>query len=97
MQSDAYYDARRAFMKAITLRNLPDLVADAVQTKAATEHLSISKAIVVLLEEHISESKSRIKKKRDLSYMVNTMSAKDAKDFDEALKEQRQIDPEMWK
>ena len=86
-------------MKAITLRNLPEMVCDAVQAKAEKDHLSISKAVVSLLEEHIAESNSsnRDKKKRDLSWMVGTMSEEDAKAFDECLRDQRRIDPEMWK
>ena len=84
-------------IKAITLRHLPDYVAHAVQEKAKKEHLSISKAIVLLLEDHICEGKGHLKKKRDLSWMVGTLADDDARAFDDALKEQRQIDSEMWK
>jgi hypothetical protein len=84
-------------MKALTIRNLPEQVADAVQKRAEEQHLSFSRALVSLLEEHLSPGKPRIKKKRDLSYIAGSWTEKEAREFDEALREQRQIDPEMWK
>jgi len=96
MQSDADRESG-GIMKPITVRNLPGIVSDAVMSKAKAEHLSISKAIVALLEEHIGKSKVKVKKKRDLSYMVGTWTEEQAKEFDACLKEQRRIDPEMWK
>lgn len=83
-------------MKTITLRKLPEMVADAVQAKAQADHLSFSRAIVSLLEEHIAESRAKSRKKRDLSWLAGTLSKRDAKAFDKALKQQRRHDPEMW-
>jgi len=49
------------------------------------------------MEEHIAENRPFREKKRDLSYIAGTWTQEQAKEFDEALREQRQIDPEMWK
>ncbi len=85
-------------MNAITVRNLPPAVAKAVKEKARKEKLSLNKAIVRLLEEATGAEKG---KKRvihhDLDKFFGTWTKKEADTFDEALREQRQIDPEMWK
>ena len=97
MHSDAITDAGEIAMKAITIRNLPDMVADAVHAKAGAEHLSISKAIVALLEEHHGESKVKIERSAILVGWLGRCLEEDARAFDECLKDQRRIDPEMWK
>ena len=84
-------------LKALTIRKMPDEVADAVRARAEENQTSFSKALVALLQDHLAEGKVKIKKKRDLSWMAGTLSEKDAAAFDQSLKEQRRIDPEMWK
>jgi hypothetical protein len=98
-QSDAYHDAALGGtgMKALTIRNLPAEVADAVSKRSEEFHMSFSKAFVSLLEEHLSEGRLKKKKKRDLSWFLGTWTDEEARQFDEALREQRKIDPEMWK
>lgn len=85
-------------MNAITVRKLPPAVAKAVKERARKEKLSLNKAIVSLLEEATGTGRG---KKRavhhDLDKFFGTWTRKEADAFDEALKEQRQIDPEMWK
>ena len=85
-------------MNAITVRNLPPAVARAVKEKARKERLSLNKAIVRLLEEATgSEAPAKHELHRDLDKYFGTWTKKEADAFDEALEEQRQIDPEMWK
>ena len=85
-------------MNAITVRNLPPAVARAVKERARKEKLSLNKAIVRLLEEATGAGKA---KKRvvhhDLDKFFGTWTKEEADAFDEALREQRQIDPEMWR
>ena len=85
-------------MNAITVRNLPPAVAKAVKEKARKEKLSLNKAIVRLLEEATGagQAKKRVEH-HDLDGFFGTWTRKEADAFDEALREQRQIDPEMWK
>jgi DNA-binding ferritin-like protein (Dps family) len=84
-------------VNAITVRNLPPAVAKAVKERARKEKLSLNKAIVRLLEEATGAGKG---KKRvvhhDLDRFFGTWTKEEADAFDEALREQRQIDPEMW-
>lgn len=85
-------------MNAITVRKLPPAVAKAVKEKARKEKLSLNKAIVRLLEEATGAGKGTRKVvHHDLDGFFGTWSKKEADAFDEALREQRQIDPEMWK
>ena len=82
-------------MNAITVRNLPPAVAKAVREKARKEKLSLNKAIVKLLEEATGTGKRRVVR-HDLDRFFGTWSGAEADAFDQALREQRQIDPEMW-
>jgi hypothetical protein len=86
-------------MNAITVRNLPPAVAKAVKEKARRDKLSLNKAIVRLLEEATDNAGKGGRRivHHDLDRFFGTWTKNEADAFDEALKEQRQIDPEMWK
>jgi hypothetical protein len=85
-------------MNAITVRNLPPAVAKAVKEKARKEKLSLNKAIVKLLEEATGAEKGDKKVvHHDLDHLAGTWSEAEYQEFMAALREQRQIDPEMWK
>ena len=85
-------------MNAITVRNLPPEVAKAVKEKARREKLSLNKAVVRLLEEATGVEKGKKKVvHHDLDRFFGTWTKEEADAFDEAMREHRQIDPEMWK
>ena len=85
-------------MNAVTVRNLPPGVAKAVKEKARKEKLSLNKAIVRLLEEATGvEQGNRKVVHHDLDRFFGTWTKEEADAFDEAMREHRQIDPEMWK
>lgn len=85
-------------MNAITVRNLPPAVARAVKEKARKEKLSLNKAIVKLLEEATGAGAGKRKVvHHDLDHLAGTWSESEYEEFMAALREQRQIDPEMWK
>jgi len=81
-------------VNAITVRNLPPAVAKAVREKARKERLSLNKAVARLLEEATGAEPRRKVVRHDLDRFFGTWSKKEADAFDEALREQRQIDPE---
>ncbi len=85
-------------MNAITVRNLPPAVAKAVRAKARKEKLSLNRAIISLLEEATGtgQTKKRVVD-HDLDKFFGTWTEGEADAFDAALREQRQIDPEMWR
>ena len=84
-------------MNAITVRNLPPSVAKAVKEKARKEKLSLNKAIVKLLEEATGAEEAAKVVHHDLDHLAGTWSEAEYQEFMAALREQRQIDPEMWK
>lgn len=85
-------------MSAITVRNLPPAVAKAVRAKAKRERLSLNKAVVKLLEEATGQGDSPKKRvHHDLDRFFGGWTKEQADAFDRALREQRQIEPEMWK
>jgi len=86
-------------MKAITLRNIPANVAKAIQDKAREAHASMNRAVVLLLEERLGLGTDKKKERihHDLDHLMGTWSAEEADEFDRALREQRRIDPELWK
>jgi hypothetical protein len=84
-------------VNAITVRNLPPAVAKAVREKARKEKLSLNKAIVKLLEEATGAEPRGKAVHHDLDRFFSTWTREEADAFDAALREQRRIDPEMWK
>ena len=84
-------------MNAITVRNLPPAVAKAVREKARKEKLSLNKAIVKLLEEATGSGTGKRRAiHHGLDRFFGTWTEAEADAFDQALREQRPIDPEMW-
>jgi len=84
-------------VNAITVRNLPPAVARAVRGKARKEKLSLNKAVVKLLEEATGTKARRQVIHHDLDHLAGTWSQEEYEQFMEALREQRQIDPQMWR
>jgi hypothetical protein len=85
-------------MSAITVRKIPPAVARAVKERARKEGLSLNKAVIRLLEEATGvDPRKRKVVHHDLDRFFGTWTQREADAFDATLKEQRQIDPEMWK
>jgi len=85
-------------MSAITVRNLPREVARAVREKAKKEGISLNKAVVGLLEEAtgVRPGKRQVIHD-DLDRFFGTWTKEEADQFEESLRDQRRIDPEMWR
>ena len=82
-------------MKAITLRNLPDSVARIIRKKAATEGISLNRAVIKVLEEGLGGGAELVH--HDLDDLAGSWSEDEALAFDRALAAQRVIPPELWK
>lgn len=84
-------------MTAITLRNIPHEIQAAIRRKARSEGLSLNKAVQKLLAEALRlESKGAEVLYDDLDHLAGSWSEEEAEEFEAALREQRQIDPELW-
>jgi plasmid stability protein len=87
-------------MKAITVRNLPPLVAKAIREKAAKERRSLNQTVVALLEEAtVTGTKPKPGKAaihHDLDHLFGTWSKEEGDEFDAFLKESRAVNPKDW-
>jgi hypothetical protein len=96
--SDANMDATEDAMKAITLRNLPDAVAHLIRHRAASEGISLNRAVIEVLEEQLGLGRKPFEPRHhDLDDLAGSWSEEEARAFDDALVAQRAIDPQLWK
>ena len=58
-------------MKAITLRNLPPNLDKAIRKRARAKRMSVNKAVIGLLEEHLTQDKT---KRADLHHDLDDLS-----------------------
>ena len=79
-------------MKAITLRNLPPNLDKAIRKRARAKRVSVNKAVIGLLEEHLRQDKTkRAELHHDLDGLSGSWTADIAAAFDEALAKQRTL------
>ena len=84
-------------MNAITLRNIPLEVQEAIQRRTRDEGLSFNKTVLHMLEEALGLQQGSSKvRHHDLDHLAGTWSQEEADEFDAALAEQRRIDSELW-
>ncbi len=83
-------------MNAITLRNIPREIQEAIQSRARDEGLSFNKTVLRMLEEALGLRRGSEVLHHDLDHLAGTWSQEEAAEFDAALAEQRRIDPELW-
>lgn len=84
-------------MKAVTLRNLPAEVARAVERRAREQGTSLNRTIIRLLEEAVGGGPKKSKPPyRDLDGFIGSWTEAQARDLEEALREQRRVDPKDW-
>lgn len=76
-----------------TLRNIPKAVDRALRKKAKAEGKSLNEAAIEALRAGIEAQGSRVKR-RDLSDLAGTWV--EDPEFDKAIAEQDQVDPEAW-
>lgn len=85
-------------MKALTLRNIPAEVAIALEREADAQGTSLSKTVIRMLEQAFGLAGQRTGKKsyHDLDTFIGSWSEEEAREFDAALAQQRQVDKELW-
>jgi hypothetical protein len=84
-------------MKTITLRNIPPELARKLEQKARARRVSLSKAVIELLEEGtgLRRGEPRVLH-HDLDSLAGTWTKEEARAFERSLRDQRKIDPELW-
>lgn len=83
-------------MTAITLRNIPPKLEEAIRKRAGENGLSLNKAVLRMLEEASGRRPPARELHHDLDHLAGVWSAEEAAAFDAALLEQRRVDPEAW-
>ena len=82
---------------AITLRNLPKKLDQAIQRRAKEKGISVNKAVITLLEEQLEmKSKKPSVEYHDLDNLAGSWTKAEADAFDKTLTKQRAIDLELW-
>lgn len=86
-------------MKAITLRNIPAQLQAVIERRAEEEGTSFNRTVLRMLEEAVGSKqppRRHGKLHHDLDSLAGTWTEEEAREFDSALADQRQIDPELW-
>ena len=84
-------------MKAITLRNLPPDLDKAIRKRARGKRMSVNKAVIGLLEDHLTQDKTkRAELHHDLDALYGSWTEESAAAFDRVLAKQRTIDQTLW-
>lgn len=78
----------------LTIRRLPGRVDAELRKKAKSEGVSMNSAAIEAIERGLGLADEPVRH-HDLDFLAGTL-VRDAA-FDQALAEQRRIDPEMWK
>ncbi len=76
-----------------TIRAIPSELDRLLRKKARDEQLSLNRATISALEESLLAEKAP--KYGDLDFCIDTWASE--ADVDEALKEQRKIDKDLWR
>lgn len=85
-------------MKAITLRNLPPALDKTIRQRARGKRMSVNKAVIGLLEEHLTEDRTKgVELYHDLDDLFGSWTEDVATVFDQALAKQRALDQDVWK
>ncbi len=83
-------------MKTLTLRNVPDEVAEHLSTLAEESRQSVNATILHVLRKSMGGG-PMLRKKRDLSAFSGVWSEAEAKSFERATEIFEDIDEEMWR
>jgi len=82
-------------MSSITLHNLDNILEKKIREKAKAEHTSLNKTIQKLLREALHLEKETVKR-GDFSDLAGTMSAEEARTFEEDTGIFSKIDRDLW-
>ncbi len=85
-------------MKAITVRNIPPELAAILEKEAQSSDTSLNKTVIRLLEKATGLLRRPGRRRyHDLDDLAGSWSPEEAAEFERALGDQRQIDPELWR
>lgn len=77
-----------------TIRNIPDRVDRVLKKRARATGKSFNQ---IALDALIMGAGEPLVPKRDLSFIIGSMTANEVAEMDQSISAQRQIDPSIWK
>ena len=83
-------------MKALTVRNVPKKVADALARERRRRDQSLNQTVIDILAEALALD-SRGGRNNGLASLAGTWSASDVAQFEEAIAASEHVDDELWK
>lgn len=72
-------------------------MANAVRRRARQKGTSLNKAVIDLLEEGLGVRRRAVSVYHELDSLAGSWVREEAEAFDAALREQRTIDPDLWR
>ncbi len=86
-------------MKLVTLRNLPPELANAIRRRAKEHGSSLNKAVIGLLLESLGKGRRKSERAtyHDLDALAGSWSKEEGARFEAFLRDQRAIDPDVWR
>ncbi len=89
---------QQASMKSITIHGVDEQMAKLIKDRAHANRVSVNKAIKRLLEEALGiKPKSMRSHEKDFMEFCGVWSANDLAEFDDAIKDLREIDLGDWR
>ena len=79
-------------VKQLTIRNVPDEVAERLVELSEEQNSSVNRLVVTILEQAVGAEGRRERLKRYITWTED-----DFKEFNEALAEQRVVDDKLWR
>lgn len=85
-------------MTTLTIRKIPDTVAKAIRKRADSNHYSLNKAAVSILEEAVNGKPEKTPVVyHDLDWFFGSWDKKQVTTMHNSIAAGRRIDPELWK
>jgi hypothetical protein len=84
-------------LKAITLRDIPEGIAERIQQQAKINGTSLNRTVIDLLAKAVSAPQNRRCRHHDLDHLIGSWSEEEADQVNEVVEQQRVVDVEMWR
>ncbi|HXH94161.1 MAG TPA: hypothetical protein VNN25_21475 [Thermoanaerobaculia bacterium] len=81
-------------MKNLTIRNVPDDLADALEREKSRRRESLNQTVIELLSQGLGVGLSR---SNGLARLAGTWTAEDQRMFEESIAPFEEIDAELWR
>jgi len=81
-------------MKALTIRNVPEAVAEALEREKARRGVSLNRTVIELLSQGLGIGVTR---SNGLAQLAGAWDENAFRRFEQAVAPFRDVDPELWK